>query len=81
MPIVAMVAIDLLDMAVLRLTLAPIPASLPGGAGARPDHSISGSSPVKRTDAAISDGAVRRWLSARECTAPAASAQSRKLEI
>src|SRR5215831_7084061 len=41
MPMVAMVAIDLLDMAVLRLTLRPISASLAGGAGARPDHFIS----------------------------------------
>jgi hypothetical protein len=37
MPIVAMVAIDLLDVAVLRF-----PASLAGWAGALPDHSISG---------------------------------------
>jgi hypothetical protein len=37
----AMVAIDLLDMAVLRLTLTPIQHYSPVGAGARPDHSIS----------------------------------------
>jgi hypothetical protein len=37
--------------------------------------------PRRRLSSAPSDGAVRRWLSARECTAPAASAQSRKLEI
>jgi hypothetical protein len=43
MPIVAMVAIDLLDMAVLHLTLAPSQHYSPVGAGVRPDHSISGS--------------------------------------
>src|SRR5215467_1645042 len=43
MPMVAMVAIDLLDMAVLHLTLAPSQHYSPVGAGARPDHSISGS--------------------------------------
>jgi hypothetical protein len=42
MPMVATAAIGLLDIAVLRLTLAPFPASLAGEAGARPDHSISG---------------------------------------
>ena len=41
MPIVAMVAIDLLDMA-CSFDRQPLPASLAGEAGARPDHSISG---------------------------------------
>jgi hypothetical protein len=41
MPIVAMVAIDLLDMAVLDLTLAPSQHYSPVG-GARPDDSITG---------------------------------------
>src|SRR5215510_15749445 len=42
MPMVATVAVDLLDMAVLHLTLAPSQHHSPSGAGARPDHSISG---------------------------------------
>jgi hypothetical protein len=41
MPIVATVAVDLLDMAVL-LQLPARPSLTRGGAGARPDHSISG---------------------------------------
>src|SRR5215472_1867725 len=48
-PIVAMGAIDLLDIAVLRLTR-PIPAFLAGEAGARPDHSISGSVVIRGSD-------------------------------
>src|SRR6516225_3494855 len=41
MPIVTTVAIDLLDMAVLHLTLAPSQHYSLVWAGARPDHSIS----------------------------------------
>src|SRR6266446_4653946 len=42
-----MVAIDLLDMAVLHLTLAPSRHRSPDGAGGRPDHSTSGHSVVR----------------------------------
>jgi len=48
---VAMVAIDLLDMA-CSFDRQPLPASLAGEAGARPDHSISRHRPeAKRLDA------------------------------
>jgi hypothetical protein len=47
MRMVAMVAIDLLDMAVLFLTLAPSQHYSPVAAGAPPDHSISGSHLVR----------------------------------
>src|SRR5262245_10911059 len=72
MPIVATVAIDLLDMAVLHLTLAPSQHASPRGAGARPDHSISSHA------AAFAGIAKLSWISRvldphrvmRECTYP-----------
>src|SRR5262249_36701905 len=63
MPIVATVAVDLLDMAMLHLTIAPSPASLAGGAGARPDHSISGPRRVGWRRNTCVDGGPQRTAS------------------